>query len=422
MQTTRFALKEKVLLIQGAKRGAIYNLYDGSVYSIDEKSLQLLRACEDGVELGIYFVQHPSIEVDRSLVYLQKLCDAGLGNFIGQDDKVEKISFAPINYGLNFLWLEVTTGCNLKCVHCYAGSSPSLIGQDRMSQKDWASVMRQAIALDYRKVQFIGGEPFVLGHKLIELIQTANELGFKFIEVFTNATLLRDDTLNALQQCGVHVAVSFYSEDRDVHESITLGANSHANTVRNIQRILASGLDLRVVIICMRHNQDSLIATEQYIRKLGVRNISVDYIRPSGRGSNHNLVPDKYADKMSLEKPTFHKCTENVFRQRLFGHNCFSKEACVTASGDVFPCIMERDTPYGNVLEESLEVILNKTSTKAIRGLSKDYIETCHDCEYRYACLDCRTKAKNADSASSLYAKPKSCLYNPYTGIWDRHQ
>jgi len=41
---------------------------------------------------------------------------------------------------------------------------------------------------------------------------------------------------------------------------------------------------------------------------------------------------------------------------------------------------------------------------------NKDKIDVCKDCEYRYACLDCRCFRMNED----IYSKPKKCKYNPY--------
>ena len=49
-----------------------------------------------------------------------------------------------------------------------------------------------------------------------------------------------------------------------------------------------------------------------------------------------------------------------------------------------------------------------------IRHLSKDHIEGCKDCEYRYACYDCRPDSNGADK----YAKPWNCSYDPYKGEW----
>ena len=61
--------------------------------------------------------------------------------------------------GLQFLWLELTNRCNLRCVHCYTDSHPGSGHRDRLTTEDLESVLRQAYALGCRSVQFIGGEP-----------------------------------------------------------------------------------------------------------------------------------------------------------------------------------------------------------------------------------------------------------------------
>ena len=49
-----------------------------------------------------------------------------------------------------------------------------------------------------------------------------------------------------------------------------------------------------------------------------------------------------------------------------------------------------------------------------------DNVLICRDCEYRYACFDCRplAKASAGETAEYLSAPPARCTYNPYTGQW----
>src|SRR2546430_1591085 len=78
---------------------------------------------------------------------------------------------------LDFLWLEVTGKCNLRCVHCYADSGPQRHLHEHMSQEDWQDALDQAATLGCRAVQFIGGEP-TMYPALPALIRRARELGF----------------------------------------------------------------------------------------------------------------------------------------------------------------------------------------------------------------------------------------------------
>jgi len=47
---------------------------------------------------------------------------------------------------------------------------------------------------------------------------------------------------------------------------------------------------------------------------------------------------------------------------------------------------------------------------------SKDRVQVCKDCEYRWACLDC--PAAILATGGSLYEKPAWCSYDPYVGEW----
>ena len=46
--------------------------------------------------------------------------------------------------------------------------------------------------------------------------------------------------------------------------------------------------------------------------------------------------------------------------------------------------------------------------------MTKDHINVCKDCEFRYCCHDCRPDSLSND----VYAKPWYCTYNPYSGEW----
>lgn len=48
--------------------------------------------------------------------------------------------------------------------------------------------------------------------------------------------------------------------------------------------------------------------------------------------------------------------------------------------------------------------------------ITKDRIEVCKDCEFRYICTDCRCFIIDE---SNIYSKPKNCKYNPYSTEWE---
>lgn len=412
-----FTLAERVVVVAGAKRGAIYDLRDGTVYSIDECSVALLIACERGHSLSRIFSSTPQFSPVQCMTYLDTLCTNGLGKYCNVKDISKKKVVDKKPASLEFVWLEVTAGCNLRCIHCYKQGCPSLIGSEAMGTTDWRRVIDESRSLGCERLQFIGGEPLLLGDSLVSLIEYARSIGFTFIEIFTNATLLTEKFLSAFRKNNVHVAISFYGEKPEMHERVTLTRGSHKKTLEGIKKIINAGIDLRVAVVGMRQNEGDYEKTIAYLKELGVKKVRFDVVRPSGRGTSDAIVSEKLLETVMQKKPVFPPCTEDVFVRRMSGHNCFSTKICVSADGTVYPCIMERRVNYGNVFQDSLASILYGEKSVDMRGLSKDRIAVCKDCEYRYACSDCRPRATAGENVP-FSSKPKECLYDPYSGIW----
>ena len=72
---------------------------------------------------------------------------------------------------------------------------------------------------------------------------------------------------------------------------------------------------------------------------------------------------------------------------------------------------MERRLCHGNLKGATLQELLNPN----ILNYSKDEVNSCKDCEYRYVCRDCRPDSLTGEVSE----KPWYCTYDPYTGQWE---
>ncbi len=226
---------------------------------------------------------------------------------------------------LKLLWLELTSKCNLECVHCYADSSPEKPLHEAMTFADWKSALTEASDLGCRSVQFIGGEP-TLYPGLADLIAWARRCEFKRVEVYTNGLhftpLLRD----AFVKHKVSLAFSFYSSEAPVHDAITGRKGSQVRTLNSIRWAVAEGLPVRVGIIGMDANKDHLQRTRQMLADLGVSDAEPDRVRGIGRGAQMHAVDSPYHE--------------------LCGQ-CSNGRLCLTASGQMYPCVFSRFCPVG---------------------------------------------------------------------------
>jgi MoaA/NifB/PqqE/SkfB family radical SAM enzyme len=247
--------------------------------------------------------------------------------------------------GLNFLWLEITRRCNLTCAHCYASSGPDLRLTERMKFADWCRVMGEARAAGCRRLQFIGGEP-TLHPDLGRLIEHATRVGFKRCEVFTNATLLREDLVQIFKDLRVLVHFSFYSFDPIVHDQITGQKGSFERTAEGIRQLVRHKVRLAAGVILFPQNAAHLGKTKKFLRGLGVDAIGTDRVRGVGRGEQ--LVP--------RARPLGELCGQ-----------CWSGKLCIDANGDAHPCVFSRFSSVGNVLEEGLGTVVTGARLRAFR-------------------------------------------------------
>jgi MoaA/NifB/PqqE/SkfB family radical SAM enzyme len=115
----------------------------------------------------------------------------------------------------DFLYLEVTHLCNLRCIACYTGAGEEK--HDALTLDEQKSVVRQAKDLGARIVSLSGsGEPLLHRH-LFELIDYIRQLGMDVV-VFTNGTVIDKETAAFLVSRSVFVYFKLYSLDRDVFD------------------------------------------------------------------------------------------------------------------------------------------------------------------------------------------------------------
>ncbi len=412
-----FSLSEHSFLVKGFTRGAIYDLESGDVYSIDKDSIKLIDQLEQGININAVNLTN-NVSTNDLISYLDQLAELKLGAYVDCVNNKGKYTLKDSHSTLDFIWLEITNNCNLKCLHCY-NACANRSTNNELSLERWRRILCEGRDLGCRSCQFIGGEPFIRYDDLLELIKYAKDISYEFCEIFTNAMYIDDKAITIIKDLNINIAVSVYGYNAAIHDNVTSVTGSFNKTISNIKAILSNSISPRVAIIVMKNNYEYLEKTIQFLREeVGVTNISYDFVRPSGRGCSTDLFTEKIIDLRQLKQPSFRKIDRQSFIKRKNGHNCFANSLCVTSIGDVVPCIMVRNKIIGNIRDRSLIEVFYGKEAAHIRCLSKDLIDICKDCEFRYVCFDCRVDAPQ----DNFFAKPLSCLYDPYTGEWQQRK
>ena len=390
-----YSLNENVYLVRGAVKSCIYDFNNSKLFSLNKALAEKLDLVNQG-----------KIQESENDSTLQTVFDDLTKNgIISTTDKpitrhIEELKSA--DSGCVFAWIEITTRCNLRCLHCYNESD--IHCDTVMSLENYKKVIDGLLKLGVSKIQIIGGEPFVNKQLLRDMLEyTVGK--FQAIEIFTNGTLIDEDWIEYLAQNGIHVALSVYSYNRDNHDQITGSKGSWEKTARTIEALKKHRIEYRVCNVLMRGVQLGEKTTDLF--ELSSER---DIVRMSGR-ANFSLLTDELLRKKLITKKSF----QNPIRKRfcsnmVSGHNCFRNKIYVSADMVVYPCVMERRLKHCKVGKNG-EILLDDS----IRFFNKDKIHECSQCEYRYVCFDCRPNSLSGDTTE----KPWYCTYHPLTGEWD---
>ncbi len=388
------SFKKNVYFVKGRERACIYDLNRNDLYHLKKDEVRFVDSI-----LGRYEKElHLSDSESRQLDFLYE------NNILEDSPEFHSgdIAILATKPKIDFVWIEVTDQCNLKCVHCYDESC--MQKTTRISVDEFKTVVDELVQIGVKKIQIIGGEPLILNTQLKAMLGYCRSK-MDFVEVFTNATLLNDDWCQFFRDKKVHVAVSVYSYDKVMHESVTQIKDSFDWTIRGINLLKNYDIKYRVANVLLNNIEIGKRNTELF--ELSRRR---DVVRLTGRAQRGLLSPDLIKKRLITKESFSSIPSMSKISRMVYGHNCFSRRLYIAADLSVYPCVMERRVKHGNLRNSKLSEIIKES----ILRFNKDNIEECCECEFRYCCHDCRPDSMGAD----INAKPWMCTYLPLKGEW----
>ncbi|WP_375560603.1 grasp-with-spasm system SPASM domain peptide maturase [Bernardetia sp. OM2101] len=115
-----------------------------------------------------------------------------------------------------------------------------------------------------------------------------------------------------------------------------------------------------------------------------------------------------------LIKPHYFMSNLSFFKESLQVNNCLDRKIGIDTKGNIKNCpSMEKS--FGHISQIDFKNLINSNSFRKVWSITKDEIDICKECEFRYICMDCRAYK----SEKNQYSKPTKCNYNPYTTQWE---
>jgi radical SAM protein with 4Fe4S-binding SPASM domain len=387
----KYFLRKNVYWVQGAKNSCLHDFNTGKLYWLNRDTTLFLNK-----------VLHTTFLSEEEDNVLFPFKEAALLTEDEQNSSAEDIeSILVANEHIEFCWIELTDKCNLRCIHCY--NSSAINCKHSLTLEELKNLVDKLVAFGIKTVQLIGGEPLLIKEAILFKMIDYVAARFESFEIFCNGTLLTGAVVqNIAQYANAKVAVSLYSFIASEHDKITGVAGSQKKTLHAVHLLKQHNIPVRYVGIYM----DGLKVGQHKEYEKGYMR---DYVRLTGRAKLNLYSETLLREKLiTLDKFTV-PCTKEMVLY-LYQARCFSKLLYVSSNLDVFPCVMERRVKHGNLRNGELSTILQQS----LINHSKNDVEGCKDCEFRYCCKDCRPDSLNGQ----FDEQPWYCTYDVHNGTW----
>lgn len=433
MEDTEFLfLREGCFVVKGACGGAIYDAISKNVYAIDLGLAKILEKA-NGKKIKSIISAGAKFGIKKSELKqeMKSLYDLGL---IYYSSKFVYIDKMKSNYSkelrekeqsstnqLLSLTCEIQGECNLKCLHCERGAIPICNDSCRkfhtdhpLSVKEWEEIIEIGALFKCNKLRFIGGEPFLVKGNFLKLLSYSKNMNYEQIEIYTNGTLLNSSIINILKEPEVTVIIPIYSFNPQIHDKITQISGSFKTAINNVFELKSKNIEVIIYLLVLKQNQDTINETLAFFNKENIK-CKIDIMKPLVRKRDSLLIPEKWIHLLYRDKTKFY-CVDlhSFYRKRDF-NPCWFLNIAVKNNGDIVPCLRARDIVIENVRIRSLISLLKDGAFNKYWDLSIDEVEICRDCEFRYACDNCRVTAQTL--SGNLNAKDYYCRIDPYTQI-----
>lgn len=313
--------------------------------------------------------------------------------------------------------IEVTSDCNLSCVHCHVGTEERGITPPF---DDLSKVIKRIAAIkEFGMIAFTGGEPLVRPD-LMDLIELTSKAGL-YVVIATNGTLIDRKTAKELKKRGVvGVAVSVDSILPDLHDKIRGRENVFEQAIRGIEACLEEKIVVQINVTAMKENANQIGQIMQWSDGASASIGLIYQLIPLGSGASikdQTLLVDENRKLIKMIKETqsriktiFEPVASPQYWPYLIasGNNAplarklaqWSFHGCsagwgllyMKANGDVWPCPFV-NISAGNAFQRDIKDIWEKSEVFTLLRDRENLKGACGECKFRDICGGCRAKA-----------------------------
>ncbi|UCC11463.1 MAG: radical SAM protein [candidate division WOR-3 bacterium] len=340
---------------------------------------------------------------------------------------------------------EMTTACNLRCVHCHASGGERMA--DELDTGEAKNLLMELARVEqFRMMAFTGGEPLVR-HDLYELLAFSKELGFTNT-IATNATLIDDAVARQLKRNGVVIAaVSLDGYTAETHDMVRGESGAFERAVRGIHALHRAGILLHINITAMGYNMRQMEPLAKLVEELDTGILLIYQLVPVGRGrlidtaaldlsENERLIrfmahAQRYTSAIMepvagpqywpflLQRACVHGGPTLRLSEKVF-HGCSAGRGFIyiKPNGEVWPCPFI-EVSCGNIRTMRFcDIWRTSPVLDDLRHREYRLKGQCGECAYRRLCGGCRGRAWAV--TGDYLAEDPSCFIHAENGSGEK--
>ncbi len=424
-----FRLEPDVVLHLGARAGALYAIGLKKVLPLTPDEAGILRQCEQGVA-----VECLDASAARAADLLDRLAAQRLGRVYGRPIVVDRYlhasgvrvrRFYEPPLALAAVYLQLTTECDLTCDGCGTPGSPVWQGCNachrwpgvrpdaRWSRDALDEVVDQLVPLQIAHAYVSGGNPLreegLLNHLVERLGRCRRPPQFM---ITTPGVGLSRDLARWAAPRQVSFNVVLLGPDRESYARACGSADAYDVAQAAIDTCRSASIKFYLTLHLSTATPIEPADWRARAGRCGAASVVLSYTMagnggPPPEGRSAGPLPTTGRERVPQVGP-------GEMHRRQFSNHCLDKAIAVCVDRRVRACPMIDDC-LGDLAVEPLSRVFAERRVDRYWKLTKDGIQGCRQCEFRYACVDCT--AVDLRRASAAVPNPL-CDYDPIDAVW----
>ncbi|MBU3203654.1 radical SAM/SPASM domain-containing protein [Clostridium algidicarnis] len=374
-------MKEKRYVIRNENFGSlIYDSLSYDIFGIDKDATEILLYIKSrGISKTItrYKNEFEINDFINTLIDMQLIKDNDVNaHFVENPTPENNILSAPIK-----VFLTITERCNLSCKHCFGN-----FGQGyELELNQIEKILDELIEIGVFQISVTGGEPFI-HEDILEILRLIRDKGFTS-QLTTNGTILNKEIIDFLK-INKMFRFSISLEGDELYHDYIRGEGNYKLVKENIKRLLDNNVNVGINTVLTSGNIDNIDKMLIDLYDIGIDNISISHIVPTGRTKKNKLLINNPLENNNKQK--FLKVIEQIKQfalktkkpQFVFGlivnpdgiiqgkdmniRNLIDIKRCgagstiltIKANGNIIPCIfLEEDLKNYRICDERLNIM-----------------------------------------------------------------